>query len=55
MRKNISKRRWKARLLLGKWVPGLVLHHYRFYNMPPSEFENHPTADFYKIWLPIWK
>jgi hypothetical protein len=55
MRKNISKRRWRARLLMGKWVPGLVLHHYGFYNMPPSEFENHPTADFYRIWLPIWK
>ena len=53
-KKNISKRRWKARLMMGKWIPGMVMHHYGFYNMPPDEFENHPTADFYRIRLAIW-
>ena len=49
MRKNISKRRWRARLLMGKWVPGMIMHHYRFYDLRPDQLVRHPEMDFYRI------
>jgi len=48
-KKNISKRRWKARLLLGKWIPGMVIYHYGFDQMYGNALVNHPEMDFYKI------
>lgn len=51
-KKNISKRRWKARLLMGKWIPGMVMHHYRF-DAPDGYLAIvHAELDFYRI-IPI--
>jgi hypothetical protein len=48
-KKNISKRRWKARLRLGRWIPGMVIHHYGFDVSFGAVIVNHPEMDFYKI------
>ena len=49
MRKNISKRRWRARLMNGLWIPGMVVYHYQF--MAPAGYimDGHPTMDFYRL------
>ena len=53
-KKNISKRRWKARLLLGRWIPGMVIHHYGFDIAFGAVIVNHPEMDFYKIAPLLW-
>jgi hypothetical protein len=49
MRKNISKRRWKARLMNGKWIPIMVIQAYHF-SVPDGYLAvEHPDADFFRI------
>ena len=48
-KKNISKRRWKARLLIGKWIPGMVIYHYGFDRIYSEALVHHPEMDFYRI------
>jgi hypothetical protein len=48
-KKNISKRRWKARLLIGKWIPGMVVYHYGFDRIYSEALVQHPEMDFYRI------
>lgn len=48
-KKNISKRRWKARLLMGKWIPGMVIYHYDFGRIYNDALVQHPEMDFYRI------
>ena len=47
--KRISRRRWKARMMLGLWIPGMVVHAYGF--EPPDGYvaEAHPDLDFWRI------
>jgi hypothetical protein len=48
-RKNLSKRRWRSRMMLGLWIPGMVVHAYGF--TPPDGYigEPHPELDFWRI------
>ena len=48
-RKNISKRRWRARLMQGLWIPGMVIHAYGFVVPDGYAAEAHPELDFYRI------
>ena len=48
-KKNISKRRWRARLLLGKWIPGIVVYHYGFDDTYKEYLVLHPEMYFYRI------
>jgi len=48
-KKNISKRRWKARMMLGKWIPGMVIHAYGFDALYSEWLVQHPEMDFYRI------
>ena len=49
MRKNISKRRWKARLMNGKWIPIMVIQAYQL-SVPDGYLAvEHPEADFFRI------
>jgi len=50
-KKNISKRRWKARLMMGKWIPGMVMNHYKFDVPDGYFFIVHTELDFYRIIL----
>ena len=53
-KKNISKRRWKARLMMGKWIPGMVIHHYQF-DVPDGYVAvSWPDMDFIRI-MPMSK
>ena len=49
MPKNISKRRWKARLLMGKWIPSMVIYHYGFDDQYGDALVHHPEMHFYKM------
>ena len=49
MPKNISKRRWKARLMLGKWIPSMVIYHYNFDELYKDALVHHPEMPFYRI------
>ena len=49
MRKNVSKRRWRSRLLMGKWIPGMIIHYYGFDALYADALVNHPEMDFYRI------
>jgi hypothetical protein len=48
-KKNISKRRWKARLLMGKWIPAMVIYHYGFDKLYKDSLVYHPEMRFYRI------
>lgn len=48
-KKNISKRRWRARLLMGKWIPGMIIYHYGFDALYAGWLVQHPEMDFYRI------
>jgi hypothetical protein len=47
-RKHISIRRWKARLRLGMWVPGMVIFAYDIQAPDGHTLVQHPELDFYK-------
>jgi len=47
--KRISRRRWKARMLLGMWIPGMVIHAYRFEAPKGYAVEAHHELDFFRI------
>jgi hypothetical protein len=48
-RKNLSKRRWKARLMLGLWIPGMVVHAYGFQPPEGDVWEPHHDLDFGRL------
>lgn len=47
--KRISRRRWKARMMMGMWIPGMVVHAYGF--QPPEGYvwELHHDLDFGRL------
>ena len=48
-RKNLSKRRWRSRMMLGLWIPGMVVHAYGFTAPDGYVAETHPDLDFWRI------
>ena len=51
--KPISKRRWKARLRLGRWIPRLVIERWSLTAPEGCKLVRHPTEDFVKT-VPEW-
>ena len=47
--KNLSKRRWRSRMMLGLWIPGMVVHAYGFTAPDGYVAETHPDLDFWRI------
>ena len=48
--KPISKRRWKARLKRGLWIPRLVIEGHSLTAPEGYKLVWHPSDDFVKIW-----
>ena len=48
--KPISKRRWKARMMMGRWMPRLVIEQYSLTAPEGCKLVWHPTEDFVKMW-----
>ena len=47
--KRISRRRWKSRMMLGLWIPCMVIKAYGF-DVPDGYVgEEHPDLDFFRI------
>jgi hypothetical protein len=47
--KPISKRRWKARLLLGRWIPRLVIERWSLTAPEGYKLVWHHTEDFLRL------
>ena len=52
--KPISKRRWKARLRLGRWIPRLVIERWSLTAPEGDKLVWHPTEDFIKVAFPLF-
>jgi hypothetical protein len=50
--KQVSKRQWKARMMLGRWIPAMVLEKFDLQAPEGFTFIWHPVEDFLKI-VPI--
>jgi hypothetical protein len=48
--KQVSKRRWKARLLLGLWIPRQVIERWSLTAPKGDKLVWHPGEDFVTIW-----
>lgn len=51
--KPISKRRWKARLRLGRWIPRLVIERWSLTAPKGDRLVWHPSEDFIKVAHPF--
>jgi len=51
--KPISKRRWKARLRLGRWIPRLVIERWSLTAPEGDKLVWHPSEDFIKVAFPL--
>lgn len=51
--KPISKRRWKARLMLGLWIPRLAIEAHSLTAPEGGRLVWHPTEDFIKFAHPF--
>jgi hypothetical protein len=47
--KRISRRRWKARMMLGLWIPEMIVKAYGFEVPDGYVGEAHPELDFFRI------
>ena len=52
--KPVSKRRWKARLRLGRWIPRLVIERWSLTAPEGDKLVWHPTEDFVKVAFPLF-
>jgi len=48
-RKNLSKRRWRSRMMLGLWIPDMIIEAYGFTIPNGYVGEAHPELCFYRI------
>lgn len=49
-KKVVSKRRWRKRLLMGLWIPGIVIWTFRWSAPPGCELVAHPDEpDFWRL------
>ena len=49
-KKVVSKRRWRKRLLMGLWIPGIVIWTFRWSAPPGWELVAHPDEpDFWRL------
>ena len=51
--KQVSKRRWKARLRQGRWVPRMVVEIHSLTAPEGMKLVWHPEEDFLKM-VPVW-
>ena len=51
--KRISKRRWKARLKRGMWIPRMVVERLSLTAPEGDRLVWHPTEDFIKVAFPL--
>ena len=51
--KPVSKRHWKARLMMGRWIPRLVIERWSLTAPEGYKLVWHPTEDFVKK-VPVW-
>ncbi len=51
--KPISKRRWKARLMQGLWIPRMVIEAHSLTAPEGCKLVWHPTEDFIKVAHPF--
>ena len=47
--KPISKRRWKARMMMGRWIPRLVVERYSLTAPEGCKLVWHRTEDFLRL------
>jgi len=47
--KPISKRRWKARMMMGRWIPRLVIERYSLTAPEAYKLVWHHTEDFLRL------
>ena len=53
--KQVSKRRWKARMMRGLWIPIMVVEGYSMTAPNGYKLVCHPVEEFVKIWpLEMW-
>ena len=52
--KPISKRRWKARLRLGRWIPRLVIERWSLTAPEGDRLVWHPSDDFIRVAFPLF-
>jgi len=52
-RKQPSKRRWKARLRMGRWIPRMAIEGHSLTAPEGDKLVWHPTEDFVKK-VPVW-
>ena len=53
--KPISKRRWKARLCHGYWIPRMVIERWSLTAPEGYKLVWHPSEDFIKITHPLFR
>jgi hypothetical protein len=51
--KQVSKRRWKARMMKGLWIPCMVIEDYSLTAPEGYKLVWHPTENFVKK-VPVW-
>jgi len=52
--KPVSKRRWKARLRMGRWIPRLVIERWSLTAPEGDKLVWHPSEDFIKVAFPVF-
>ena len=52
--KQVSKRRWKARLKQGRWIPRMVIEAHSLTAPEGDKLVWHPEEDFIKVAFPLF-